>query len=189
MKLNLGCGSRKLAGYLNVDNAPYCAPDLLVDLEQLPWPFETSSAQEVVLSHVLEHLGQTPALFLGIMAELYRVCRPDGLVRITVPHPRHDDFLSDPTHVRPITLAGLELFSKRKNREWQAKGQGQSPLGLMLDIDFEIVSANANADEPWRTRLLKRQITAEEMAQAVRSYANVIKSVEIVLKAVKPGPA
>lgn len=185
MKLNLGCGTRKLDGYVNVDNAPLCAPDRLVDLERLPWPFESASAEEIVLSHVLEHLGQAPALFLGIMGELYRVCRPDALVRITVPHPRHDDYLGDPTHVRPITLAGMELFSKRKNREWQAKGQGQTPLALMLDIDFEIVSANANADEPWRTRLLKRQISAEEMAHAVRSYNNVIKSVEIVLKAVK----
>lgn len=185
MKLNLGCGFRKLPGYLNVDKVAACAPDRVVDLERLPWPFETDSADEVVLSHVLEHLGRETDVFLGIMGELYRVCRAGAEIRIVVPHPRHDDFLSDPTHVRPITLAGLELFSRRKNREWQAKGHGQTPLAQILDVDFEIVAAQANADEPWRTRLARREISAEEMAFAVRSYNNVVKSMEITLKVIK----
>lgn len=185
MKLNLGCGSRKLDGFLNVDNSPHCEPDLLLDLENLPWPFETASAQEIVLTHVLEHLGQTPAVYLGIVGELYRVCAPGALVRITVPHPRHDDFVTDPTHVRPITVAGLEMFSKAKNREWQAKSMAATPLALMLDIDFEIVSANAQPEEPWLSRLRRREITAQDLSFAARSYWNVIRSTDIVLRAVK----
>lgn len=188
MKLNLGCGSRKLDGFVNVDGAPHCAPDLLLDLETLPWPFDSSSVEEIVLSHVLEHLGQAPKLYLSIIQELYRVSRPGALVRITVPHPRHDDYLSDPTHVRPITVQGLELFSKRKNREWQAKGQSATPLGLMLDVDFEVVSADAQPEEPWLTRLRKREISPQELAFAARSYWNVIRATEIVLRAVKPAP-
>lgn len=185
MKLNLGCGSRKLEGFLNVDNSPHCDPDLLVDLEQLPWPFESGSASEIVLSHVMEHLGQAPAVYLGIVREIYRVCAPGALVRIAVPHPRHDDFITDPTHVRPITVQGLEMFSKAKNREWQAKGQAATPLALMNDIDFEIVSADAQAEEPWLTRLRRREISPQDLAFAARTYWNVIRSTDIVLRAVK----
>ncbi|BBK39780.1 hypothetical protein STAQ_48580 [Allostella sp. ATCC 35155] len=185
MKLNLGCGSRKLEGFLNVDNAAHCDPDLLVDLEQLPWPFESGSASEIVLSHVLEHLGQSPAVYLGIVREIYRVCAPGALVRIAVPHPRHDDFITDPTHVRPITVQGLEMFSKAKNREWQAKGQAATPLALMNDVDFEIVSADAQAEEPWLTRLRRREISPQDLAFAARTYWNVIRSTDIVLRAVK----
>ena len=75
--LNLGCGFQKRDGFLNVDSFAGCEPDMVVDLEQLPWPFASDSAERVLMSHVLEHLGQTPAVFLGIMQELYRVCR-DG---------------------------------------------------------------------------------------------------------------
>ena len=188
MKLNLGCGMRKLDGFVNADRSPLCEPDILVDLEALPWPFETSSAREVVLSHVLEHLGQSPQLYLAIIQELYRVCAAGALVRITVPHPRHDDYLTDPTHVRPITLQGLEMFSKRKNREWQAAGSAATPLALMLDVDFEVVSADATAAEPWRTRLQKREITPKELSFAARTYWNVISATDIVLRVVKPAP-
>lgn len=185
MKLNLGCGSRKLEGFLNVDNSPHCDPDLLVDLEQLPWPFDSGTASEIVLSHVLEHLGQAPGVYLGIVREIYRVCAPGALVRIAVPHPRHDDFITDPTHVRPITVQGLEMFSKAKNREWQAKGQAATPLALMNDVDFEIVSADAQAEEPWLTRLRRREISPQDLAFAARTYWNVIRSTDIVLRAVK----
>ncbi len=186
MKLNLGCGSRKLDGFVNVDSAPHCEPDLLVDLEQLPWPFATSSVQEIVLSHVLEHLGQSPKVYLDIIAEIYRVCAPGALVRITVPHPRHDDFLTDPTHVRPVTLKGLEMFSKSKNRDWQGKGLPVTPLALMIDVDFEVVSADAQPEEPWLTRLRKREISPQDLAFAARTYWNVIRATDIVLRAVKP---
>src|SRR3546814_2657741 len=100
VKLNLGCGHKKLDGWVNVDQAPACAPDAVVDLERFPWPFRDDAAEEVVLRHVLEHLGVTPDVYLGVLQELYRVCAPDARIRITVPPPRHDHFLSAPTPVR-----------------------------------------------------------------------------------------
>ena len=83
MKLNLGCGPPKLPGYLNVDR--YGEPDLRLDLEQFPWPWASDSVDEVLASHVLEHLGTTPDAFIGVMKELYRVCRNGAEVRIAVP--------------------------------------------------------------------------------------------------------
>jgi predicted SAM-dependent methyltransferase len=103
MRLNLGCGNRKLQGWRNVDKVPDCSPDELVDLEQLPWPWPDNSVDEIFLSHVLEHLGQATDVYLGIIKELYRVCRDGATITIIVPHPRHDHFLTDPTHVRAVT--------------------------------------------------------------------------------------
>ncbi len=186
MRLNLGCGSRKLEGFVNVDKYPGCAPDLVHDLEQLPWPFPDDSAEEVVLRHVLEHLGRETSVYLGLMGELWRVCAPGATLRITVPHPRHDDYLGDPTHVRPITVQGLELFSQAKNREWAAAGRPNTPLGIQLGIDFAIASATMVPDEPWRGRLERKEITPRDLAAAVRQLNNVVKETEIVLRAVKP---
>ena len=60
LKLNLGCGKRRREGFINVDSQPGCQPDLVLDLEALPWPWADDSVDEVDLIHVLEHLGQSP---------------------------------------------------------------------------------------------------------------------------------
>jgi hypothetical protein len=108
-------------------------------------------------------------------------------VRIVVPHPRHDHYLNDPTHVRPITVQGLEMFSQKRNREWRKKGIPNTPLGLYLGVDFEIVSFDVLPDEPWRSRLQKGKIKPAELQEAMRLYNNVIMETTIVMRAVKDG--
>lgn len=188
MKLNLGCGSSRKDGYVNVDREAVLAPDLVVDLESFPWPWPDDSVDEVLMHHVLEHLGRDTATYLGIVRELYRVCRHDARLRIVVPHPRHDLFLNDPTHVRPVTPESLELFSKARNRKWAAEGAANSQLALFLDVDFEVVSANILPSEPWRSRYARREIDAKALAEAARQFNNVIEETTIVLRAVKAAP-
>ena len=67
MKLNLGCGSKILDGYVNVDKYSYYEPDIIHDLEKFPYPFEDNSIDEIFLSHVLEHIGQSPEIFMKII--------------------------------------------------------------------------------------------------------------------------
>ena len=135
IKLNLGSGSDYREGYLNVDKYSDTA-DIKYDLEQLPWPWEDNSVTEVLLKHVLEHLGQGTELFLGIMKELHRVCAPNALISIEVPHPLHPDYLGDPTHCRPITAEALWLFN-RAYADWliAVKAIG-TPLATYLNVDF-----------------------------------------------------
>lgn len=185
MKLNLGCGHRHIDGWINVDSSPLCRPDAVVDLEQLPWPWPDDAAEEVLFSHVLEHLCPLPAGYLGLMRELWRVCRHDAVITVIVPHPRNDEFLFDPTHVRPITSEGLAMFSQRLNRQWIERGAANTPLGLMLGIDFEVSETRHLLDEPWRTALAKGEMTRDEISHAMRSYNNVIKETTVVLRAVK----
>mgnify|MGYP007000079929 len=77
---------------------------------------------------VLEHIGQDPEIFNNILSELYRICKSEALITIAVPHPRHDDFIADPTHVRPITVLGLSLYDREQNEIWQSQGAANTPL-------------------------------------------------------------
>jgi hypothetical protein len=67
MKLNMGCGFHKLDGYVNVDLFPACAPDVVCNLEEPPWPWQTGTVNEVIFNHSLEHMGGDPKVFLKMM--------------------------------------------------------------------------------------------------------------------------
>ena len=136
--MNLGSGSKRIENYLNVDKFDKFNPDIVHDLETFPFPFEDNSVDKIILSHVLEHIGQHPDTFNSIMKELFRICKNGSILDITVPHPRHDDFLSDPTHVRPITVGTLALYDKKKNEQWIQDKVANSPLALIHNVNFEI---------------------------------------------------
>ena len=58
---------------------------------------------------------------------------------IVVPHPRHGNFLSDPTHLRPITVLGLSLYDKKKNKQWEKENTANSPFDLIHNVNFKII--------------------------------------------------
>ena len=185
LRLNLGCGARKMAGYVNVDQEPSVEPDLLVDLEAFPWPFETGAVSEIQMLHVLEHLGQQPETFFGIMREIYRICRDNAAVRILVPHHRSESYAGDPTHVRPITAKAISMFSKDYCRAFAEQGWSNTRLAEYLDVDFGIESITCVLTPYWRKQLQDGAIDINEINHAVVTYNNVVEQVDFLLRIVK----
>ena len=185
MKLNLGCGNKLLKGYINLDKFNYYKCDVTHDLEKFPYPFKNDSVNEILLSHVLEHIGQQPDTFINIIKELYRICTNNALIIINVPHPRHEDFLSDPTHVRPITVLGLSLFDQKLNRDWQKIGAANSPLGLIHDVNFNIEKYEYLLDENIVSKRNIGELNDQELEKMMLHNNNVIKQININLRAIK----
>jgi predicted SAM-dependent methyltransferase len=180
LKLNLGCGARRFEGFVNVDK--YGEPDVRLDLEEFPWPWKDSSVDEVKLIHVLEHLGGDPDVFIGIMKEMYRVCAPGARVGIIVPHPRHDNFIGDPTHVRPVTMQMLTLFDRAMCEHWQRTGAANSPLAIYHHVDFRVVEHNLVPEEPYGTDFREGRLTVAQLEALARSSNNVISEIHITLE-------
>ncbi len=185
MKLNIGCGFSKAEGFLNLDKYPACKPDQVMDAEVRPWPFDDNSVDEVLFNHSLEHMGADTEVFLGLLQELYRVCKPGAKVQINVPHPWHDNFINDPTHVRIITPVMFTLFSKRICNEWVAQGVPNTALALYLDVDFEVRGTNVFLEERHLSRLSSGEISYEQVSQLMRVENNVVLETHIELEVIK----
>lgn len=143
IKINIGSGFKRFDGYKNVDDDPLVYPDYIVDLNKGLLPFEDNQITGVIAHHILEHIGDG---FLTLMKELYRVCEHGAILDIRVPHHFHEIYINDPTHVRPITVEGMRLFSKKYCEE-HVKSMGSSNgMALKFGVDFEIVDFSYTYD-------------------------------------------
>jgi SAM-dependent methyltransferase len=96
LRLNLGCGMRRLPGYWNVDRIPLDGVDILADLEEPFSQLPDDSVEAIHCRHTLEHVTR----FLELLAEVHRVTIPGGEIEAIVPHFSNPYGFSDPTHVR-----------------------------------------------------------------------------------------
>lgn len=180
MKLNLGAGDQRFEGFVNIDYDKNANPDYCFNMETDPWPFEDNSVDQVIAHHVLEHMGEG---YFHCLQELYRVCEHGAMIDILVPHHRHDYFLDDPTHRRPITLNGLRLFSKKYNDLCREQNARSSRLGYYYGVDFEVTDYLEIPSEFYIKYFEGKPKT--EVEQYMSERANIIEEVHIKLTVIK----
>jgi len=185
LKINLGSGDKKIEGFLNLDKFDTFKPDYVHDLETFPYPFNNNEVSHILMSHVLEHIGQSPDTFNNIMKELFRICCNKALIDIVVPHPRHDTFLADPTHVRPITSLGLELYDLSLNKKWLKEKAANSPLAIIHNVNFKIVETLLYLDKKYELLINQKKITKDELDFHAKHYNNVIVQTKFKLEVIK----
>lgn len=136
MKINIGSGYKRIEGFLNIDDDPLVEPDYLCNIEKEKLPLADDSVEEIRAHHILEHIG---AGFIPLMQEIYRVGKHGAILDIVVPHHFHDNYYSDPTHCRPITVGGMFMFCQKTNKEHIAAYGSSSGMGLKYNVNFEMV--------------------------------------------------
>jgi len=105
--LNLGSGRKQHEGAFNVDLVPDTNPQLVWDLNSLPWPLPDDHFQEVLAYDVIEHLDN----LVAVMEEIHRVCAPGAVVRITLPHYSCANAFTDPTHRHYFSWFSFHYFT------------------------------------------------------------------------------
>lgn len=195
IKLNLGCGLNLKEGWINVDKMPYHGSQanlvrntqfVQCDLETFPWPWANDSIEAVQFIHALEHIGSDPEIFLRMFVELYRICKPGAEIFIVVPHPRHDFFYGDVTHVRPINEYTFQNFSKKFCAECAARGYSNTPFATYYGFDFEFVGTpNWKMSSEFQGKYDAGLISPQEVLRRGKTENNFIEEIHITLKVMK----
>ena len=105
MRLNIGCGLDVRPGWVNLDCVDY-GGNTVADLTRYPWPFPDSHFDEVLASHILEHLPN----FNAVVTEIWRVCKPDALVVVRVPFFLSTKYYSEPDHRTPFGIRSFDNY-------------------------------------------------------------------------------
>jgi SAM-dependent methyltransferase len=112
MKIELGCGPNHDRTYYGIDIQPFPGVDLTWDLEQSPIPLPDGCADEIVCSHVLEHIHN----LIPLLNDCHRLLAPGGRFQAVVPQvcdsggTWHASAFQDPTHVRFFVPATWGYF-------------------------------------------------------------------------------
>jgi len=154
VKLDLACGNnKKNEEYIGIDIAETESSDFQIDLQKYPWPIETSSIDEINISHYLEHIPhldikgivkETNSFeefkeriinckdgFIEFFNELNRILKVGGKVHVTSPYYTSIRAYGDPTHTR--YLGDWSFFYL--NKEWR---DGNKLSHYNLECDFDI---------------------------------------------------
>jgi predicted SAM-dependent methyltransferase len=82
VRVHLGCGTKRLDGWIHVDAQPQPLLDHQTTIDDLHM-FQDNSIDEIYACHVLEHVGRREVI--GVLKEWNRVLKVGGIVRISVP--------------------------------------------------------------------------------------------------------
>lgn len=111
IKLNLGCGNKKLEGFIGLDKVQLPVVDIICDLEKEKIPLDDSVADEIYSRYFLEHVSD----LIGVMDEIWRVSTPGAKIVIGVPYFNSIGAFKDPTHKRFFTYETFDYFTQSKN--------------------------------------------------------------------------
>ncbi|MGV8150753.1 MAG: class I SAM-dependent methyltransferase [Candidatus Woesearchaeota archaeon] len=107
-KLNIGCGTDVLKGYINLDINDTPGVDKVHDLNNFPYPFKDNSFDEIRAYSILEHVQD----LMKTMSELHRILKPGGTLDIIVPHYNGPMAWGNPTHLRTFSYDSFFFFTR-----------------------------------------------------------------------------
>jgi hypothetical protein len=111
IKLDIGCGENKNRGYVGMDRRALPGVDIIHDLEALPYPLDDECCEEIMASHIIEHIK--PWIFIDVMDELWRLLIPEGRLVLMHPYGINSRFVQDPTHCNPINEVTYQYFDPK----------------------------------------------------------------------------
>lgn len=181
MKLNLGCGFKKKAGFVNIDSSEGAGADLVFDLVKGVWPYDDNSVDEVHFDFSLEEMGESKKDLFFVFKELYRVCQDKAVIKILFTHPFHDQFALNPLGVHRLSPQFFQLLSIQQNMNLIANNRNDTCLALQLNVDFVVKNYKLLLTQEVYDLLEKKIITEDDVRHKMNFERNICQGVELEL--------
>jgi predicted SAM-dependent methyltransferase len=125
-ELDLGCGPHKITNAISVDINRKAHPDIIYNLNNIPYPFKDNSFDNICMRHVLEHLNEPEK----VLYEVLRIAKNKTKLYIEVPHfSVYASYIFG--HKKAYSCQAFKLFCE-KNPNFKLK---EIKLRWMRDVD------------------------------------------------------
>ncbi|MBF7730514.1 class I SAM-dependent methyltransferase [Pseudomonas sp. N040] len=104
--LEIGAGPVKREGVTTLDFNPSVSPDILHDLDILPWPISDSCFDAVYMFSVIEHVSNP----LRVIEECHRILKPNGKLFLLTPHFSSTSSYTDLSHKWHFSSQSFDYF-------------------------------------------------------------------------------
>lgn len=92
--LEIGAGPTRRPGVTTLDFNTSVSPDILHDLDTLPWPVSDSYFDAVYMFSIIEHVSEP----IKVIEECHRILKPNGKIYLLTPHFSSTASYTDLTH-------------------------------------------------------------------------------------------
>jgi len=125
MKLNIGCGTKIIKGYVNLDIINLKGVDVVHDINKIPLPFPDNHFDEVYAKNILEHVKNV----IEVMREINRILKKGGklIFRVPLAYTFNDARIDHRWHFYPHTF----FYFTKKTKIYE-------PQNNLCDFEFKI---------------------------------------------------
>jgi SAM-dependent methyltransferase len=140
--LDIGCGSAKTPGAVGLDISPDTDADIVHDLDELPYPIEDSSFDQILMQDVIEHVREP----IKVLEELHRIARPGARIQLRTPHFSSILAYGDPTHRHYFSTIAIRSLAEPRFAHYTDVRFRVVHVTLDLWLPFRMIGLGALAN-------------------------------------------
>jgi SAM-dependent methyltransferase len=140
--LDIGCGSAKTPGAVGLDISADTDADIVHNLDELPYPIEDASFDQILMQDVIEHVREP----IKVLEELHRIARPGARIQLRTPHFSSILAYGDPTHRHYFSTIAIRSLAEPRFAHYTDVRFRVVHVTLDLWLPFRLVGLGALAN-------------------------------------------
>jgi SAM-dependent methyltransferase len=140
--LDIGCGSAKTPGAVGLDISADTDADIVHNLDELPYPIEDASFDQILMQDVIEHVREP----IKVLEELHRIARPGARIQLRTPHFSSILAYGDPTHRHYFSTIAIRSLAEPRFAHYTDVRFRVVHITLDLWLPFRLVGLGAIAN-------------------------------------------